>query len=145
MFIWKQILKGNPRLLQIKFTVQGREVVIPLGHDAGDEKDNSTCRTTQHVLVAKDEGLISEIIFFRSHAFMTCMLSFDQVIRIPLLHVHFRGALYCENLCGVLGRLIYSPLCTDAKWGINRPKTPQNHSRQHRKPKVSKLYLSDCH
>lgn len=60
MFIWKQILKGNPRLLQIKFTVQGREVVIPLGHDAGDERENSTCRTTQHVLVAKDEGLISD-------------------------------------------------------------------------------------
>ena len=31
-----------------------------------------------------------------------------------------------------------------AKWGINRPKTPQNHSRQHRKTKVSELYLSDC-
>ena len=61
MFIWKQILKGNPcLLLQIKFTVQGREVVIPLGHDAGDERENSTCRTTQHVLVAKDEGLISD-------------------------------------------------------------------------------------
>ena len=56
----KTNFKGNPRLLQIKFTVQGREVVIPLGHDAGDEKDNSTCRTTQHVLVAKDEGLISD-------------------------------------------------------------------------------------
>ena len=61
MFIWKQILKGNPcLLLQIKFTVQGREVVIPLGHDAGDERENATCRTTQHVLVAKDEGLISD-------------------------------------------------------------------------------------
>ncbi|XP_027047168.1 uncharacterized protein LOC113674870 [Pocillopora damicornis] len=46
--------------IEIKFTVQGREVVIPLGHDAGDEKDNSTCRTTQHVLVAKDKGLISD-------------------------------------------------------------------------------------
>ena len=32
-----------------------------------------------------------------------------------------------------------------AKWGINRPKTPQNHSRQHRKTKLSELYLSDCH
>ena len=57
----KKILKGNPcLLLQIEFTVQGREVVIPLGHDAGDERENSTCRTTQHVLVAKDEGLISD-------------------------------------------------------------------------------------
>ena len=35
-------------------------VIITLGHDAGDEKDISTCRTTQHVLVAKDEGLISD-------------------------------------------------------------------------------------
>lgn len=61
MFIRKQILKGNPHLLlQIKFTVEGREVVIPLGHDADDEKENSTCRTTQHVLVARDEGLISD-------------------------------------------------------------------------------------
>ena len=50
----KKILKGNPcLLLQIEFTVQGREVVIPLGHDAGDERENSTCRTTQHVLLRK--------------------------------------------------------------------------------------------
>ena len=32
-----------------------------------------------------------------------------------------------------------------AKWGTNRPKTPQNHSRRQRKTKLSKLYLSDCH
>ena len=32
-----------------------------------------------------------------------------------------------------------------AKWGINRPKTLQNHSRQHRKTKFSELYLSDRH
>ena len=32
-----------------------------------------------------------------------------------------------------------------AKWGINRLKTPQNHSRQHRKTKFSELYLSDYH
>ena len=31
----------------------------------------------------------------------------------------------------------------NAKWGINRPKTPQNHSRQRRKTKVSELYSSD--
>ena len=55
------MLKGNPRLLlQIKFTLQGREVVIPLGHDSGDEKENSICRTTQHVINAKDKGLISD-------------------------------------------------------------------------------------
>ena len=29
--------------------------------------------------------------------------------------------------------------------GINRPKTPQNHSRQQRKTKLSELHLSDCH
>ncbi|PFX26966.1 hypothetical protein AWC38_SpisGene8366 [Stylophora pistillata] len=52
---------GNPRLLlQIRFTVQGRKVVIPLRHDADDEKENSTSRTMQHVPVAKDEGLISD-------------------------------------------------------------------------------------
>ena len=32
-----------------------------------------------------------------------------------------------------------------AKWGINRPKTLRYHSRQHKKTKVSELYLSDCH
>ena len=32
-----------------------------------------------------------------------------------------------------------------AKWRINRPKTPQNHSRQRKKTKVSELYLYDCH
>ena len=31
------------------------------------------------------------------------------------------------------------------KVGINRPKTLQNHSRQHRKTKFSELYLSDRH
>ena len=31
------------------------------------------------------------------------------------------------------------------KCRINRPKTSQNHLRQHRKTKVSELYLSDCH
>ena len=34
---------------------------------------------------------------------------------------------------------------TSVQSGINRPKTPQNHSRQHRKTKISKLHLSDCH
>ena len=29
--------------------------------------------------------------------------------------------------------------------GINCPKTPQNHSRQQRKTKLSELHLSDCH
>ena len=40
--------------------MQGREVVIPLGHEIGEEKENSTCPTAQRVLVAKDEGLISD-------------------------------------------------------------------------------------
>ena len=34
---------------------------------------------------------------------------------------------------------------SSAKWGINRSKLLQNHSRQHRKTKVSELYSSDCH
>lgn len=32
-----------------------------------------------------------------------------------------------------------------AKWGINLPKTTQNHSRRQRKSKVRELYSSDHH
>ena len=39
--------------------MQGKEVVIPLGH-AEDEEDEVKEETTQRVLVAKDSGLISD-------------------------------------------------------------------------------------
>lgn len=48
---------------QIKFSVQGEEVVIPLEFNVEEEElpVPSTCQdTTQRVLVAKDSGLISD-------------------------------------------------------------------------------------
>ena len=52
----KTNFKGKPPSSLDKFSVEGREVVIPLGNVGGDEKENSTCLTAQRVLVAKDKA-----------------------------------------------------------------------------------------
>lgn len=44
----------------IKFSVQGREVLIPLGSVEEEEEDEVKEETTQRVLVAKDSWLISD-------------------------------------------------------------------------------------
>lgn len=44
-------------MFQIKFSVEGEEIVIPLGSAEDQEIPNVLPETTQHVLVAKDLGL----------------------------------------------------------------------------------------
>jgi len=44
----------------IKFSVQGKEVLIPLGSVEEEEEDEVKEETTQRVLVAKDSWLISD-------------------------------------------------------------------------------------
>ena len=46
-------------MFQIKFSVEGEEIVIPLGSAEDEEMPNVLQETMQHVLVAKDSGLIS--------------------------------------------------------------------------------------
>ena len=48
-------------MFQIKFDVQGQEVIIPLSEeDSSEELEPTSCETTKRVLVAKDSGLISD-------------------------------------------------------------------------------------
>ena len=47
-------------MFQIKFSVEGEEIIIPLGSAEDEETPNVLQETTQHVLVAKDSGLISD-------------------------------------------------------------------------------------
>lgn len=44
-------------MFKIKFSVEGEEIVIPLGSAEDEEIPNVLPETTQHVLVAKDLGL----------------------------------------------------------------------------------------
>ena len=45
---------------QIKFSVQGQDIIIPLGSAEEEDMSHPLQETTQHVLVAKDSGLISD-------------------------------------------------------------------------------------
>lgn len=48
-------------MFQIKFDVQGQEVIIPLSEeDSSEELEPTSCESTKRVLVAKDSGLISD-------------------------------------------------------------------------------------
>lgn len=61
---WFPVLLVNQILslymFQIKFTVQGEELVIPLGSVEDEDVLPSCQQTVQRVLVAKDSGLISD-------------------------------------------------------------------------------------
>lgn len=64
----RMCIKSSPSLFantafnvfQIKFSVEGEEIIIPLGSAEDEETPNVLQETTQHVLVAKDSGLISD-------------------------------------------------------------------------------------
>ena len=47
-------------MFQIKLSVQGEEIVIPLGSLEEEDTVHSMLQITQRVLVAKDSGLISD-------------------------------------------------------------------------------------
>ncbi|CAH3154030.1 unnamed protein product, partial [Porites lobata] len=64
--IKKLVIQSLPALdefkpVEIKFDVQGQEVIIPLSEeDSSEELEPTSCETTKRVLVAKDSGLISD-------------------------------------------------------------------------------------
>ena len=80
--LWILFINTSFDLFQIKLNVQGEEIVIPLGSDE-EEIHYPLVKTTQHVLVAKDSGLISDDAY---HA-LRMSLSEDVRVMIPPLNV----------------------------------------------------------
>lgn len=67
-------------MFQIKFDVQGQEVIIPLSEeDSSEELESTSCVTTKRVLVAKDSGLISDEVYHE----LRMSLPEDQGFALP--------------------------------------------------------------
>ena len=110
-----------------------------------------------HVSTADDERVSEieqtfEVVRGRQlHWFLSWFLRVNRLLTRPKLGSGRNSAkfwrLSAQTVLGVARLVFFLCLCRgiSAKWGINRPKTPQNHSRQHRKTKISELCLSDCH
>ena len=69
-------------MFQIKFSVEGEEIVIPLGSTEDEETPTVLQETTQHVLVAKDSGLISDEAYHE----VRMSLPEDARVMVPLIN-----------------------------------------------------------
>ena len=74
--------KAAFNMFQIKFSVEGEEIVIPLGSAEDEETPNVLQETTQHVLVAKDSGLISDEAYHE----LRMSLPEDARVVVPPIH-----------------------------------------------------------